>query len=198
MLQAYDILELFLELLAVRVQLLEKSKQIPPDMLEALSSIVYASANISDIPELPNIRNILGSKFGKEFVQGASSLETSRMWHVNENLLRYVMRRHASWCKHHVLFRCLAIGAPEPDEKLQTLSEIAQEFGVEWNAAAAAQDILPPAALPPNTDAVPLGGEIPDIEAHTALPPPPLARPPPGAVLGAGVAPSIMYVCKAL
>lgn len=90
MLQAYDILELFLELLAVRVQLLEKTKQIPPDMLEALSSIVCASANISDIPELPNIRGILGSKFGKEFVQGASSLETSRMWHVNENLLRCV------------------------------------------------------------------------------------------------------------
>ncbi len=89
MLQAYDILELFLELLAVRVQLVEKSKQIPPDMLEALSSIVYASANISDIPELPNIRNMLGSKFGKEFVQGASALETNRMWHVNENLLRY-------------------------------------------------------------------------------------------------------------
>ncbi len=90
--------------------------------------------------------------------------------------------------------RCLAIGAPEPDEKLQTLSEIAQEYGVEWNAAAAAQDILPsPAGGQPHPGAgiglPPRGSELPDIEAHVPSQPPPLARPP---VLGAGGA-TIMY-----
>lgn len=46
LLKAYDVLELFTEMLAVRVQMIEKSKDTPPDMLEALSSIVYASQRV--------------------------------------------------------------------------------------------------------------------------------------------------------
>ena len=46
LLQAYEVLELFLELLAVRVQLVEKSKDVPPDMIEALSSLVYAASRV--------------------------------------------------------------------------------------------------------------------------------------------------------
>lgn len=46
LLKAYDILELFTEMLAVRVQMIDKSKDTPLDMLEALSSIVYASQRI--------------------------------------------------------------------------------------------------------------------------------------------------------
>ena len=34
MLQAYEILELYLELLAVRAELLAKTREIPPDMVE--------------------------------------------------------------------------------------------------------------------------------------------------------------------
>jgi hypothetical protein len=41
--QAYEILELYLELIAVRVQLIAKSKEIPRDMVEAISSIIYAA-----------------------------------------------------------------------------------------------------------------------------------------------------------
>jgi hypothetical protein len=46
LLQAFEVLELFLELLAVRVQLVEKSKDVPPDMIEALSSLVYAAQRV--------------------------------------------------------------------------------------------------------------------------------------------------------
>ncbi len=46
LLQAYDIFELFLELLAVRAQLVEKSKDVPPDMIEALSSLVYSAQRV--------------------------------------------------------------------------------------------------------------------------------------------------------
>lgn len=127
LLQAYDILELFLELLSVRTELLEKSKRMPVDMVEALASIVYAANRLSDFPELPVLRGLLGSKYGKEFIQEAGSDETCRKWHCNDNLVR-----------------CLSIEAPAPEEKLQTLSDIAQQFGVEWDAAAAARDMLPP------------------------------------------------------
>ncbi len=43
-LQAYDIVELFLELISVRVPLMEKAKEMPPDMMEALCSIIYTGA----------------------------------------------------------------------------------------------------------------------------------------------------------
>ena len=39
--------------------------------------------------------------------------------------------------------RCLAVDAPSPEEKLSWLSDIAQEHGVEWDAHAAALEMLP-------------------------------------------------------
>lgn len=51
---------------------------------------------------------------------------------------------HTKACAH----RCLSIEAPAPEDKLATLSEIAQEYGVEWDAHRAARDMLP-AVVPP-------------------------------------------------
>jgi len=39
--------------------------------------------------------------------------------------------------------RCLAVDAPSPEEKLTWLSDIAQEHSVEWDAHAAALEMLP-------------------------------------------------------
>lgn len=39
--------------------------------------------------------------------------------------------------------RCLAVDAPSPEEKLSWLSDIAQEHSVEWDAHAAALEMLP-------------------------------------------------------
>ena len=112
MLRTYDIIELFVELLAVRVELIAKSKDIPPDMLEAVSSIVYAASRIQvcawhccqlavmhgssyarscvlqDFPELGVIRGLLGHKFGREYIAEASDDTVNRKWQVNENLKR--------------------------------------------------------------------------------------------------------------
>ena len=46
------VLELFVELLKVRAELIEKSKEMPPDMIEAISSLVFATQRITDLPEL--------------------------------------------------------------------------------------------------------------------------------------------------
>lgn len=43
----------------------------------------------------------------------------------------------------HCAYRCLAVDAPSPEEKLSWLSDIAQEHSVEWDAHAAALDMLP-------------------------------------------------------
>ncbi|KAL3159859.1 hypothetical protein ABBQ38_010260 [Trebouxia sp. C0009 RCD-2024] len=125
-LQAYELIELFLELMAVRVQLIEKTKEMPADMTEAMSSLIYASHRLQDFQELVAIRGMLASKYSKEYVTEATSDLMCRKWHVNEDLIR-----------------CLAVDAPSPEEKLSWLSDIAQEHSVEWDAHAAALEMLP-------------------------------------------------------
>ena len=44
--KAYEVLEIFLELLTVRLQLIENSKDIPNDMFECLASLVYSASRI--------------------------------------------------------------------------------------------------------------------------------------------------------
>jgi hypothetical protein len=46
MLQALEVLELYIELLAVRSALIAQTKEIPRDMIEAISSVLYASQRV--------------------------------------------------------------------------------------------------------------------------------------------------------
>ena len=92
-LQAYELIELFLELMAVRVQLIEKTKEMPADMTEAMSSLIYASHRLQDFQELVAIRGMLASKYSKEYVTEATSDLMCRKWHVNEDLIRQALLR---------------------------------------------------------------------------------------------------------
>ena len=49
MISAFEILELFCELLNVRLQLIDKTKDIPPDMREAVASIIYAARRVPEV-----------------------------------------------------------------------------------------------------------------------------------------------------
>lgn len=49
---------------------------------------------MAEIPELQNIRAILGSKYGKQFVQEACSDDKCAKWHVNEKLRSTVSVRN--------------------------------------------------------------------------------------------------------
>jgi predicted DCC family thiol-disulfide oxidoreductase YuxK len=115
MLQAYDVVELFVELLQVRVAIVDRSKELPPDMTEAVSSLIYAAARVTDLQELGAIKSLLAAKFGKEYAAEAASDHLCRKWHVNDNLIRW-----------------LSIEAPTPEDKIACLTEIAQEHGIDW------------------------------------------------------------------
>lgn len=47
--QAFEILQLYLELLSIRMALIDKTRDIPPDMIEAISSLIYASQRTSEL-----------------------------------------------------------------------------------------------------------------------------------------------------
>lgn len=57
------------------------------------------ASRVQDFPELEKIRGLLSHKFGREYVEKASSDLSCRQYMVNENLIRYTflllhMRRH--------------------------------------------------------------------------------------------------------
>ena len=70
MVEAYEILQLSCELLSERIQLITHVKECPPDLVESISTIIWASA-IVDIPELIEIRKQFRYKFGKTFEEEA-------------------------------------------------------------------------------------------------------------------------------
>ncbi len=73
--------------------------------LQAISSLLYAAARVTDVPELVAIKSLLASKFGKEYAAEASSEHLCRKWHVNDNLIRRVSSFVVScqFCWAHML-----------------------------------------------------------------------------------------------
>lgn len=49
-------------------------RDCPNDINEAVSSLVFASARLGDLPELPVIRKLFGERYGKKFVTSALEL----------------------------------------------------------------------------------------------------------------------------
>ena len=74
-LQAYEVLEIFLELLTVRLQMIEKSVDIPNDMFECLASLVYAASRVQVSPpntchmdEIGHVKLLIGWQNCPHFV----------------------------------------------------------------------------------------------------------------------------------
>mmetsp|Transcript_2098 Transcript_2098/g.6245 ORF Transcript_2098/g.6245 Transcript_2098/m.6245 type:complete len:570 (+) Transcript_2098:163-1872(+) len=122
MLQAYDVVELFVELLMVRVAIVDRAKELPADMMEAITSLIYASSRVTDLPELAAIKTLLTSKFGKDYAYEAGDDQLAYKFSVNQNLQRW-----------------LSIDPPTPQDKIACLKEIAAEHEVPWDSEEAHQ-----------------------------------------------------------
>jgi len=60
-------------------------RECPVDLKETLSSLIFASSRCGDFPELHKIREILTSRFGKEFAEHAVELHKNNR--VNSKVL---------------------------------------------------------------------------------------------------------------
>jgi len=116
-LAAYEIVELFSELLAVRLPIIEAQRECPLDLREAIASLIFAAPRCSDLPELLHIRNLFVAKYGKEFVAAAAELRPD--CGVNRQIIEK-----------------LSVRAPDAEIKLKTLKEIAEEHEVGWDSSA--------------------------------------------------------------
>ncbi|KAG2591109.1 uncharacterized protein LOC120675299 [Panicum virgatum] len=111
--QAYDLLEVYCELIVARLSIIDSQKACPIDLKEAIASVIFASMRCSDVTELADVRKQFTSKYGKEFATAA--LEARPDSGVN----RLVIEK-------------LSAGAPDIQTKIKTLTSIAEEHNIKW------------------------------------------------------------------
>ncbi|KAL6186576.1 hypothetical protein ACLB2K_042696 [Fragaria x ananassa] len=113
---AYDILELFCEFILARVPIIESQKDCPPELREAISSIIFSAPRCSEVPDLLQIKNLFTAKYGKEFITAASELRPDSG--VNRTIIEK-----------------LSVSAPSGEERLKVLKDIAQEYNLNWDSS---------------------------------------------------------------
>ncbi|XWS15344.1 hypothetical protein CRYUN_Cryun35bG0088600 [Craigia yunnanensis] len=125
MMAAQEILELFCELIAVRLPIIENQRECPLDLTEAISSVCFAAPRCADLPELLQVQILFISKYGKEFVSAATELRPD--CGVNRQLIEL-----------------LSVRAPSPETKLKLLKDIAEEHELDWDPASTETDFFKP------------------------------------------------------
>lgn len=128
--EAYEILELLCELIHERIRYLAQEQHCPNDMHEAICTLMWA-ANRTECPELMEVTNQFGLKFGQEFMDVALGNEGGC---VNERVLH-------------------KLGMQPPSAYLvqKYLLAIAEEHDVVWTPQTPADELMSCGAMPPPT-----------------------------------------------
>ncbi|KAJ1389439.1 Vacuolar protein sorting-associated protein Ist1 [Sesbania bispinosa] len=108
MLDVYDKVEGYCNLLIERVHLIEQERECPEELREAASGLIYAASRCGDFPEIQEIRAVLTSRFGKEFAARAIELRNN--------------------CGvHPQMIQKLSTRTPTLESRMKALKEIASE-----------------------------------------------------------------------
>ncbi|XP_019430063.1 PREDICTED: uncharacterized protein LOC109337523 isoform X2 [Lupinus angustifolius] len=111
MLDVYDKIEGYCNLLIERVNLMEQERECPEELQEAASGLIYAASRCGDFPEIHEIRTVLTSRFGKEFV--ASAIELRNNCGVHPQMVQKLSTR-----------------MPSVDSRMKALKQIASENSI--------------------------------------------------------------------
>ncbi|KAK9697209.1 hypothetical protein RND81_08G021500 [Saponaria officinalis] len=113
MLAAYEMIEIYCELIVARLPIIESQKNCPLDLKEAITSLIFAEPRCGDIPELQDIRKHFTAKYGKDFSTAAIEL-------------------HPACGVSRILVEKLSVKAPDGPEKVKILKGIAEEYSIQW------------------------------------------------------------------
>ncbi|KAJ0235385.1 Regulator of Vps4 activity in the MVB pathway protein [Hirschfeldia incana] len=120
---AYEILELFCEFVLARVPILESQKECPRELREAIASIIFAAPRCSEVPDLLHLKNLFGTKYGKEFIMVSSELRPDSG--VNRTIIEK-----------------LSPASPSGETRLKVLKEIAKEYSLNWDSSATEAEFM--------------------------------------------------------
>ena len=122
-LEAFEVLDLFCELLVVRLPLIESTKDLPADLKEAVATVVYAARRVADaIPELKEVRAQFAGKYGSQYVAACGEDTTAGACGVSE-----------------LAMRKLALAPPSAEARLEALRAVAAERGARFDEAKMAE-----------------------------------------------------------
>lgn len=124
--EAYEILELFCQLILSRLGVIQVAKECPADLKEAVCTLIYAAPR-AEVKELQVIRQQLFYKFGKEF--------------ANEAIM------NKDNCVNARVIHKLAVQTPENYMVYNYLNEVAKSYGVDWQSDIVAPE---PSSQSPN------------------------------------------------
>ena len=120
MLETFEVLDLFCELLVVRLPLISSTADLPADLREAVATVVYASRRASELPELAQIRAQFAAKYGKAFVAACAEDATAAACGVSP-----------------IALEKLSAAAPADEAASSRLRAVAEEHGVAFDEEAA-------------------------------------------------------------
>ncbi|XP_058732558.1 uncharacterized protein LOC131604082 [Vicia villosa] len=106
MLSCYEFIEKFIGCVSDHLEDLIQQSDCPEECKEAIPSLIYAAARISDLPELRDLRTVFTEKY-------ENSLEP----YINKEFVDKLRR-----------------DPPTREMKIRLLYDIAQEFSIKWNA----------------------------------------------------------------
>ncbi|CAL0332381.1 unnamed protein product [Lupinus luteus] len=115
----YELIAKFIGCISDHARDLCKQRDCPDECKEAIPSLIYAAARISDLPELRELRKLFTEKFG-------SSLEP------------YASKEFVNKLRHE---------PPSKEMKIQLLSDLAEEFSIKWDNKALEQRLYSPPRL---------------------------------------------------
>mmetsp|Transcript_11288 Transcript_11288/g.20407 ORF Transcript_11288/g.20407 Transcript_11288/m.20407 type:complete len:337 (-) Transcript_11288:855-1865(-) len=132
--EALDMLSVFIELLISRLNLLVNYKsqniqQLPPELLESLSSVVYATPRV-DIPELNSVCDQLKLLFGPHVIDEISRGDGPNCQYIN-----------------HRMRAAFGSSLPEKRVVLEHLKRIAVTYQVDWKAPAEYEYLQNPSVM---------------------------------------------------
>lgn len=111
MLDVYDEIEGYFNLLVERIHLIAQQRECPDELEEAASGILFTASRCGDFPEIQEIRAILTSRFGKEFAARAIELRNN--------------------CRvHPKIITKLSTRMPSLESRMKVLREIASENNI--------------------------------------------------------------------
>ncbi|XP_042461104.1 microtubule-associated protein futsch-like isoform X2 [Zingiber officinale] len=122
---AYELIEIYCEIIDSRLPIIESQKTCPIDLKEAISSVIFASPRCADIPELMDIRKHLTAKYGKDFAKAALELRPE------SGVSRMMVEK-------------LSANAPDIQTKVNVMTEIAKEHDIKWESKAFEEQVQKP------------------------------------------------------